>query len=556
MNIKSFNFKNLRDALFRLFLSYGIFQLFLHIYFLVTSNDPKMLVPTIISFVYDLFILSFFYLFGFYSVNVMYKDIKQIFLSIYFCFYLLIGLLLSVYPGVLREYLIFPVNIFEADANVTETLVVEYLGFSTFIPVIIGFVIALFMAFYVKKDLDIFPKVKYTFIVFVFLFSLFFLQKGSPHPFIYSLQSQVESLLKNEHRVVKSLSYSKKENYNIITTIKYPSDSIIQYKNIIIVVLEGVTSKSFENEFMNIENGFYKSFYKNAKYYSNYFTNNLDSYTSLIAMISSIHVPYRSYADVEFYENVNKAKNLVEYFKLNKYQSLFVSTFEHQPFIPSKSFWDNIYTRKDFQISDKFLTIGSSRMEKATEDKVAIDKIINYTNRNNKTFILHEMAYGHSPEWRATSGISQLQYYNDYLTELTNKLSYNNSLDSTLIVIVSDHGDRSKIADSENYRVPLLIVGKTIINSTDNTFLSHLNLSTIIFNSVNKASDSIVVKAIYTVGSSEKWTYGKIKSNGESIFINDTKGSLLSNKGNINAKEVKDSFQIYINEFNYKFGKK
>lgn len=127
-------------------------------------------------------------------------------------------------------------------------------------------------------------------------------------------------------------------------------------------------------------------------------------------------------------------------------------------------------------------------MEKAKEDKVAIDGIVRSAEEHTRLFLMHELAYGHSPEWQATTGKTQLRYYDEYLRELTLELEKKKLLDRTLLVIVSDHGDRSRASDPENYRIPLLIVGHTLTPYQNEDFLSHSEFPSILFHTFSGSS--------------------------------------------------------------------
>lgn len=543
-------------TLFRLFLGFSIFQFLLHLFYLLSAKDPRVLMPTSIAFVHDLLILSLFYFIAFYIVKYLPSKIKIIGEKACITGFIIIVALLSLYPRMLREYLVFPVNIFESDASVAKTLIVDYLGFSSFLPLAFVLIIGIILVFFVKKEFKVSPKLKTIIFILIILTSLFFLQRPSPQPVVYSIQMQVENFINNEQRIVPSLLVSEKENFGLISPLTYPEKDIKDYDHVALIILEEVTAKDFEKEFITLPNGFYEQNKNTAVYYQNYYANNLDSYTSLIAIMTSIQVPYRSYADDELYDRVNQESNLVDYFNKESFKSLFVSTFEYHPFIPSRTFWNDIYIRKDFDNIDEYKSIGSSRMEMATEDKAAIDAMVKYMKENKKSFVLHELAYGHSPEWRATIGTTQLDYYNDYLVEFSEKLKQENILEKSLFIVVSDHGERTKVAEMENYRVPLLFVGKTLKQENNTLFLSHLDLPSIIFSALGVDNKTINADQIYTVGSSEKWTYGKITSNKDFLFINDVKGTVLSQTEGMKTEKIQDGFQKYVNEFNLKYGRK
>ena len=321
------------------------------------------------------------------------------------------------------------------------------------------------------------------------------------------------------------------------------------------IVLEGVTADTFENGFLTISNGFYTQHKKNAVYYDNYYASNLDSYTSLISMLTSVQVPYRAYADETLYDKVNQAPSITEDFQNRGFENIFVSCYEYQPFVPTRKQWDKIYERKDLPSIDKWLSLGSNKMESATEDKSAISTIVDNMKLNNKSFILHELVYGHSPEWRATTGKTQNIYHNEYLLELSKKLKRENLFESTLFIIVSDHGNRAKPAEIENYRIPLLIVGNHISESTNSDLLTSLDIPQIIYHYAFSDIHPKSRNEMFFVGSTEKWVYGKMMKNKENLFIDDAAGTILYEKGNLNPEKVRDEFQVYLNIFNSKFGK-
>lgn len=62
------------------------------------------------------------------------------------------------------------------------------------------------------------------------------------------------------------------------------------------------------------------------------------------------------------------------------------------------------------------------------------------------------------------------------------------------------------------------------------------------------------MNAIYTVGSSGKWTYGAITKDNQYVFIDNAKGTILS-ESELDPSLVYTNFQKYINGFDQKYGK-
>jgi hypothetical protein len=381
----------------------------------------------------------------------------------------------------------------------------------------------------------------------------FTLQRPSPQPFVYSIQKKIESIVSGKERIVQTLNRTNKVTTSKdLNLLEFPIKKTSSYNHILLIVLEGVSSNTFEKGFLTIPDGFYAQNKRNAVYYNNYYASNLDSYISLISMLTSVQVPYRAYADETLYDNVNLAPSITEDFQNRGFETIFMSCYEYQSFVPTRKYWNKIYDRKDFPISDKWISLGSNKMETATEDKSAISIIVKNVKSNAYTFVLHELVYGHSPEWRATTGKTQNVYHNEYLLELSNKLKKENLFDDTLFIIVSDHGNRAKSADIENYRIPLLIVGNNVLGTINNELLTNLDIPKIIYHYTSFEKHPESRNDMFFVGSTEKWVYGKMLKNKENVFIDDATGTILYKNGNQNAIKVREEFQAFLDLFNSK----
>ncbi len=585
------------DGMIKLFFLYGLYQLLLHTYFSLVSKDPRLFIPHVIAYLHDIGLLAIVTAISYFAAAVSPTGFRKTINKSGSVFIAIVGILLASYPKILREYLAFPVNIFESDLGSAKILILDYLGITALLPTLIALILSVLVLFtplekgideicgkpvgqadsgfkpslantirgrrtslmgFISKDIRISNKTKVTGLLIILIIFAVTLKRPSPQPFVFSLQKKIESIIKNEKRVVPSLtrSYSKSKiviNQNALT---FSTKEITKYKHILLIVLEGVTSKDFEKEFLTIANGFYQQNESNAVYYKNYYATNLDSYTSLISMLTSVQVPYRAYADDHLFDNVNNAPNIAQDLHNRGFYTIFMSTCEYHPFVPTRGYWDKFYTREDLPSINNWVSSGSNRMESATEDKAAISTMIENIKLNDKTFVLHELIYGHSPEWRAKTGKTQLSYYNEYLMELSERLKEENLFSKTLFVIVSDHGDRAKSSEIDNYRVPLLVVGNSVSYQCKEELLTHLELPKIIYHYAASDDHPASSDKIFFVGSTEKWVYGKMNKQNEYLFIDDPSGTILSQKGGLIPIEVRNEFQNYLDRFNEKYGVK
>jgi len=126
--------------------------------------------------------------------------------------------------------------------------------------------------------------------------------------------------------------------------------------------------------------------------------------------------------------------------------------------------------------------------------------------------------------------------------------------DHSLLVIVSDHGNRARPAVAENYRVPLLVAGSHVSSGIDMTFRSHQDLAGIIASFLSQSSLPPGRKEQYEVGSTELWVYGTILANGDFLFIDDLSGRVLAQQGQLKAIDIRNGFQSALNAFGTRFG--
>jgi hypothetical protein len=465
------------------------------------------------------------------------------------------GVGLASYPCFLREYLTFSVNIFAADYASASTLVKEYLGLSSLWPVgVAAGVGATALALRISP-----PMPQRGCSVLCLLgggLAVASLACPSPQPFVNSIQRQLGIVLAPNERVVPSLRRPPVgSDGDKGLSLPQIQAGDLHADHVLLIVLESVTSEAFEQEFLARNDGFYARVKDHAVYFNQYHATNLDSYTSLIAMLTSIQVPYRAYADERPYRAVNQARNLPRSLRKLGFRTLYICTCAHQPFVPTRDEWDRVLYRGDLPTLEGWLSLGSSRMEAATEDRAGLPAIEEFVVASPKSFVLDELVFGHTPEWRARTGVTQLAYYDTYLNDLLDRLEARDLAARSLLVIVSDHGDRAKASEAANYRVPLLIVGSTVRAGPDESLRSHLDLQSLVISYLSGDMMPVPRSSVWLVGSTERWVYGTITATGESLFIDDTAGRILSGEGSLCSGEVHQDFQAALDEFGRRFGR-
>ncbi|MFH2121636.1 MAG: sulfatase-like hydrolase/transferase [Pseudomonadota bacterium] len=539
----------------RLFIVIVVLQLALHLGSFISAKDPRLLMPHVVACLQDLLLLTLFWIGSLAVCRLIPVRIR------FFCRVLVLsslvglGLLLASYPLFLRDYLAFPVNVLATDTASAKVFVLEYLGIASLWPVAVA--LALGIASLLVPFRISLPRLASRIVLsLIVIAAAITLPRSSPQPFVYSLQQELTNQIFGGDRVVP---YLRRPASRSDFETRLPSSMLaavqeLRADHILLIVLEGVTAKDFEDEFLPLKGGFYERVKEHAAYYRRYYATNLDSYTSLIAMLTSVQIPYRAYADESLYEAVNKAPSLTENLRNQGCRTLFISTYEHQPFVPTRNQWDRIMDRGDLPSLDGWVSLGSRRMEAATEDRAALSFMLDFIASSQKSFTLHELVYGHSPEWRAITGKTQLEYYNIYLTDLLDRLTAAQLESRTLIVVVSDHGNRSKSSDAENYRVPLFVTGPGVRPLVDDTFRSHIDLEGVIAHYLVDTALPPNQGRFFVVGSTERWVYGEIYETGDHLFLDDRTGRLLAHSGSMDPSKLYSDFQALIDEFGRRYG--
>jgi len=152
--------KAFSDRLIKLFFLFSAYQFTLHLYFVLSANDPRLILPTSIAFIHDLAIFAIVTAIGYLITSVTSIQFKSIANKTSGVILIIAGVLLPAYPKILREYLVFPVNIFDSDISSAETLFVDYLGFVALLPCLIALVLGV-IVFRNNKELRISNGIKF-----------------------------------------------------------------------------------------------------------------------------------------------------------------------------------------------------------------------------------------------------------------------------------------------------------------------------------------------------------------------------------------------------------
>ena len=208
-----------------------------------------------------------------------------------------------------------------------------------------------------------------------------------------------------------------------------------------------------------------------------------------------------------------------------------------------------MFCLKNIEKLTGYAKVTSRKIEKAAEDIAVFDNMIEILKEDSLCFVFQEMVYGHTAFWIEQTGIETIDYYNRYFTKTIEALKNNNLDDSTLVVIVSDHGPRDDAYKTENYHIPMLIWATDLQENINFNFSSHLDFKDILLDLMTGNEFGLENDKIYTLGNSGELIYGQITSNGKYVFINNRMSNLKSNLKEESIKTFNKSFQAYLDYF-------
>lgn len=527
-------------------------------YFFATARS-QMNILYLISFVQDAFLLILNYFIFVFSTK---KFVKIFHLSrvLFFIFYLIFGITSFVYTFFLPDLFSFPINLFGISSENISFFLEYFINLKIVLLLAFGIGIIFLISFYFPQQIRFQRILSFAGLILSLLFIPTVL-RGAINPIVYSLQEQV-MLSFSANNFIEKLSSpvadgSKAEQFQFLDKA---FDSIpvveIRYNRVVVLVMEGINYDDFINESKADSNSFINRHRKNIYLFNNYYSLNLDSYTSLIAVLNSIFIPYQAYVKENRYLFVNKYNNLTRFFDANGFNTFFVTSYGRQQerFIPNISEWTQTKYMDNIEGNTKYACVTTNKIEYACEDFSVLEDIVNLLKINQRSFAFQEMVYGHTSEWKEKTGkgaIEYIEYYNSYFKRIAEKLKENNILDNTLLIITSDHGPRDNPYNIKNYHIPLIVFASDLQQRSNNEFLSHLDFKDVILELIADRQFTPRQKPIYTIGNSGEFVYGMIAPDGKHIFINNRLRHIQSNASEAEIRAFSRNFQDYQNYFEY-----
>lgn len=330
--------------------------------------------------------------------------------------------------------------------------------------------------------------------------------------------------------------------------------SDIEIKNdskeiILIFVMESVSNDIFYNT--KLENNFFEKIENNSITYTNYYTNNQDSRTSIQTILSSRFIPNEAYESFlgweEFYGDIVDKNNLVDFFNSKNYETVFAISSQEIPLESEKYNWNEYINVENYsKTGEEYLCLHLFDLQHGCEDKAIIEEVKAKINSSEKLFLMQEFVFGHGETYNARKKMTSFQYYNSYFNDIYSFLEKEKLLDKVTIIIVSDHGKREFIPSRkpEGYNIPLVIYSSNINSSINNTFLNHLYFKDLLFNQISKNYSFDLPEETFLVGPSHKGIIGYISPDNHYFLKDDTVPYVIEKSSKIKVEEIAQKLDL------------
>jgi hypothetical protein len=503
---------------------------------------------------YDVIIFSLFFLiFNFYK-HILFKIGFYIFYFfntiIYFLYYLYF------FDISQRGFSLTSLNL-EAINFVLQHII----SFKTILLICIILLIIIVPSIFILKNRNWFVNINYLLIsililILLFLFS-FFILKINLNPHTNIIFDQERSF--NKIDLNKDVNFSK----DLFINDKGIEDYFLfnsKYKKILVFVGEEWMLSDFlyEKEKISVNN-----FFKNTKHkshlYTNYYTTNQDSRTSIYTMLTSYFIPFEAYLDSSYslYLPIIKNKNnLVDFFNYNDYSTQFVVSSLEVPDIATPFNWTKINTlKKSIYDSREYYCLDLFAYETACEDNSILEDTKQIIKENEKLFLFQEFIYGHSYKYIIDNKISRTQYYNNYFNEIYSFLEKEDFLKETIIIIIADHGSRARVdmLFNEGYNIPLIFIAEDLNYRENNNLFSHIDFKDLLFRYILNEDNIIENKSIIFVGSTNSNLIGFVDKEENFGIIDTFSNKLINYNLNENIKSLSEEYFSYYKYLQNKF---
>jgi len=275
-----------------------------------------------------------------------------------------------------------------------------------------------------------------------------------------------------------------------------PAPLETRFDRVIVFVMESVTKQHFDASLR--DGDFFRRTAEQQHAYLDYFSNDMDSRTGLLAMLTSRFVPYEAYTDpdVERYKRLGQKPSLVDAMRDAGYHTVISTAQVMAEGVVKDLKWDEnlVLTEDETKVLAKdHLCFNPYRFEDSCEDRVALPRLFERLQKHEKLFWVQQLVWGHLPDYSEKTGKSDVQAYGEMIDELVAHLEEQGQLEGTLIVVTSDHGIRQRDTETllTTYRIPLLFYAPSFERRETAALYSQIDFKDLLLNELTGAQREV-----------------------------------------------------------------
>lgn len=525
---------------------FGLLSLILKLF---SSSD---FLGILITSSFEVLTIFFIFLFFIFLQKKLKSKIINLIIFILFYFILIFDSLINL----MQSYFFDEANLLRYNLLNFDYYIVIYF-FKEILPIKIIFIFILFLiisyliSFYFKLTKNLISKclelkILYKILFVVLYLVLFFNIFNYSNIYVNTGVEYYQSL--DDTEIIIDGSFNAQNKFNFSNFKDEKNVSNLSQERVLVFVMESVTYNDFLE---NKDEKFFHKIKNNSHIYSNYYTTNQDSLTSLFALLTSNFVPYDAYTHnwKELYgDKIFNSTSLVDIFNEQEYySSFFVSSYSKVDTLDYFNWDSKNYLNYNESIEKSFLCLSIFANQNACEDNAIIEKVKTEIKNKDKLFLFQEFIFGHGIKYNQLKKKSNVEYYNDYLLEIYNFLENENLLNSTTIVIVSDHGVRNikNSENSEKYKIPLIVYNNNFNATINNDLFNHIDFKQILFNELSNTKLNSR-NEIYYVGQTRTSIVGYLNKFNQSFSIKNNDKIMLIENENIDDDLIYEKVNYFL----------
>ncbi|MBL8951702.1 MAG: sulfatase-like hydrolase/transferase [Myxococcaceae bacterium] len=299
-----------------------------------------------------------------------------------------------------------------------------------------------------------------------------------------------------------------------------------RYSRVIVLVMEGVTQSHFDATAR--EGDAFRRTVPQQHVYSRYFTNDMDSRTGMLATLTSRFVPYEAYQESNHvrFSKLSGMRSLVDVMRENGYHTVLASAqVLAERVVRDLSWHENVvFTEDETDALEKtYLCFNPYRFEDSCEDRAMLPRLFDRLKQHDKLFWVQQLVWGHQPEFTRKSGKSDVQSYAELLDELLAELERAGQLETTLIVVTSDHGIRQRGTEAlmSSYHIPLFFYSPGLARIERPELHSQIDFKDLLLAELTGAEPPAEAPFALFVGPTYSSTFGAVTKTGDFMLVKD-----------------------------------